>query len=71
MSKIKLDFVQSFVDRHGKPRWYFRRRGCKRVPLPGLPGSAEFMQAYEAALAGIPQQVQVGTRRMKPGISTS
>jgi hypothetical protein len=35
-----------------KPRWYFRRRGCKRIPLPGVPGSAEFMQAYEAALSG-------------------
>jgi site-specific recombinase XerD len=67
MTKIKLEFVQAFVDRHGKPRWYFRRRGCKRVPLPGVPGSAEFMQAYEAALAGVPEKVEVGTRRTQPG----
>jgi hypothetical protein len=66
MTKIKLDFVQGFIDRHGKPRWYFRRRGYKRVPLPGMPGSAEFMQAYEAALAGEPLQM-VGARHTKPG----
>jgi integrase len=67
MTKIKLEFVQAFVDRHGKPRWYFRRRGCKRIPLPGVPGSAEFMQAYEAALAGAPEKVEVGARRTQPG----
>jgi hypothetical protein len=26
--------------------------GYKRVPLPGLPWSPEFMTAYEAAMAG-------------------
>jgi integrase len=68
MSKIKLSYVQAFTDRHGKPRWYYRRPGCKRVPLPGLPGSAEFMQAYEAALAGAPgQRVEPGGHRTKPG----
>jgi len=38
--------------RHGKPHRYFRRAG-KRIRLPGLPGSAEFMAAYQAALDGI------------------
>jgi len=35
-------FVQGFLDRHGKPRWFFRRPGFKQVPLPGLPSSGEF-----------------------------
>jgi len=46
MSRIKLEFVQAFIDRHGRVRHYFRRRGYKRVPLPGRPGSDEFMAAY-------------------------
>ncbi|MFY9955844.1 hypothetical protein [Bradyrhizobium sp.] len=45
-------FTQAFIDRHGNARFYFRRLGFKRVPLPGLPWSPEFMAAYEAAMAG-------------------
>jgi integrase len=45
-------YVHGFLDRHGKPRFYFRRAGFNTVPLPGLPYSPEFMAAYEAALAG-------------------
>jgi integrase len=68
MTKIKLSYVQAFTDRHGKPRWYFRRTGCKPVPLRGLPGSPEFMQAYEAAVAGTPdQRIEVGIRLTKAG----
>ena len=43
MARIKLKHVNSFSDRYGKVRHYFRKRGCKDVTLPGLPGSAEFM----------------------------
>jgi hypothetical protein len=45
-------FAHGYVDRHGKPRWYLRRRGCPNIPLPGLPWSPEFMAAYETALNG-------------------
>jgi integrase len=45
-------YVHGFIDRHGKPRWYFRRKGFAKVPLPGLPWSPEFMAAYEAANSG-------------------
>lgn len=45
-------YVHGYVDRHGKARFYFRREGFKRMPLPGLPWSPEFMAAYDAALAG-------------------
>jgi hypothetical protein len=58
-------FVQGFLDRHGKPRWYLRRPGFKRVPLPGLPWSPEFMAAYEAALAETP--MEIGARRTVAG----
>jgi integrase len=58
-------FVHGYIDRHGKPRFYFRRAGFKKVPLPGLPWSPEFMAAYEQALAG--QPVQLGSARVKPG----
>jgi integrase len=51
MTRIKLKYVHEFIDRHGHARFYFRRAG-KRVPLPGLPGSAEFMDAYGALLDG-------------------
>ena len=47
-------FTQAFIDRHGNARFYFRRTGFKRAPLPGLPWSPEFMAAYEAAMAGQP-----------------
>ncbi len=58
-------FVHGFIDRHGKPRFYFRRAGFKRVPLPGLPWSPEFMAAYEAAMAERP--LEIGASRTKPG----
>jgi integrase len=58
-------FVHGFVDRHGRARFYLRRAGFKRVPLPGLPWSPEFMQAYETAMAG--ERQEIGLRRTKPG----
>src|SRR5215831_8982551 len=58
-------YVQGFIDRHGKPRFYFRRAGFKPVPLPGLPWSPEFMAAYETAMAG--QPAEIGADRTKPG----
>jgi hypothetical protein len=58
-------YVQGFIDRHGRPRFYFRRAGFKTVPLPGLPWSPEFMAAYEEANAGDRQEV--GLKRSKPG----
>src|SRR5262249_25682180 len=58
-------YVQGFIDRHGKARFYFRRPGFKSVPLPGLPWSPDFMAAYEEALAGHP--AEIGASRVKPG----
>jgi integrase len=58
-------YVQAFIDRNGKSRFYFRRSGFKSVPLLGLPWSPQFMEVYEAALSG--QPLQIGASRTKPG----
>ena len=50
VATIDLKYVQRFRDRHGKLRHYARAPGCKRVALPGLPGSREFMEAYADAI---------------------
>lgn len=50
MAVLKLVHVEHFKDRHGHSRHYFRRGHGKRIALPGLPGSDEFMAAYRAAL---------------------
>src|SRR5215472_3095060 len=61
MTKLQLRYVQSFGEYH-----YFRRRGWPRIPLPGVVGSTEFMEAYQQALAAAP--VAIGaSKRSKPG----
>jgi integrase len=63
---LRLKFIQAWVDREGRVHRYFRRPGFPRVRLPGLPGSAEFMEAYQAALDN--QHHEVGaTKRSKLG----
>jgi integrase len=61
MARLRLKFVQSFGRYH-----YFRKRGLPRIPLPGIVGSAEFMAAYQAALAAAPTPIGVD-KRSKPG----
>ena len=64
--KLKLPrYINAYVDRNGKPRFYFRRTGFKGVALQGLPWSPEFMQAYETAMAG--QPAPIGAARVLPG----
>jgi integrase len=58
-------FVHGFIDRHGRPRFYLRRRGLKQVPLPGLPWSPEFMAVYHRAMAKKPV-LQIGSDRVIP-----
>lgn len=48
MSKVKINGLSSYVDRHGRRRWRFRRNGYQ-CPLPD-PQSREFAEAYSAAL---------------------
>lgn len=53
MTRIKLPYVHEFADRHGKIRRYVRLPGRKRVTLKGIPGTEEFMAAYQEAIAGL------------------
>src|SRR5262245_12212684 len=63
--RLRLKFVQAWVDGDGRAHHYFRRAGYPRVRLPGLPGSPEFNRAYEAALGSQPEAIGAG--RSKPG----
>lgn len=65
MTRVRLDYVHEYRDRHGKLRRYFRRPGFRRIALSGLPGSDEFMAAYQLALAGQPKPI--GAERTRPG----
>ncbi len=58
-------YTHGYIDCRGKPRWYLRRPGLKRVSLSGLPWSPEFMAAYEAAMAG--EKIEPGKSSIKPG----
>lgn len=50
------DHVTEYKDRHGKPRYRFRRRGCPSYHFKAAPGSPEFAVEYAAALAAQPKQ---------------
>lgn len=56
-------YVQSFRDRHGKLRVYYRKARGPRVALPDSIGSDEFNLAYQAALSG---QIQAKRERRQP-----
>ena len=44
-----MKYLQTFKDRHGQVRCYFRRRGYRGIKLPE-PGAPSFQAAYEKAL---------------------
>jgi integrase len=69
VANIRLKFVKSYVDRHGKVRHYLRKPGCKPIALPGLVGSDEFMRAYGEAAAGTSPfpQTEIGATRTRAG----
>ena len=55
MAKIELAYVKAYKDRHGRMRYYYRRKGLSTIPLRGQPGTAEFMAAYQLADARAPR----------------
>jgi integrase len=65
MARFRLPYVDSFVDRLGIRRYYFRRRYGPRIALPGRPGTPVFMHAYNSALGEDPKsprtEAPVGT----------
>lgn len=51
MITVPVCYVVKDVDRHGNERFYFRRRGQRKIRLRAKPGTPEFQREYEAALA--------------------
>jgi integrase len=51
----------------GTLRFYFRKRGQKKVRLPGVPGSDEFNEAYYKALNGQIEEAPQGPKMAKEG----
>lgn len=49
MANVKIPYVDTYNDRHGKPRCYYRRHGL-RLALP-LPSDPAFLDAYSKAAA--------------------
>src|ERR1041384_5580667 len=68
MTHLRLNYIHRYRDRLGKLRHYARLPGRRKIPLPGLPGSAEFMEAYQEAIAGdASARAGAGANRVKPG----
>jgi integrase len=67
MARLKLKHVDTFTDQTGRVRFYFRRGKGPRVVLPGLPGEAAFMAAYQKALDGGDTTSRAATQRGAPG----
>ncbi len=59
-------YTHAYVDRHGAPRFYFRKAGQKTVALPGLPWTPSFMEVYERTLKSA-NQIELGAGRTIPG----
>jgi integrase len=60
-----MNFVKAYKDRHGRWRYYFRRKDFASVVLTGEPGSVEFARQYEAAMAA--SKRALGLDRVIPG----
>jgi integrase len=68
MKRKNPRYTHGFIDHDGKARFYLRAPGRKRVPLPGLPWSPEFMEARQKALDGDwAATPQIGASRTKAG----
>jgi integrase len=72
MARVRLKYVNGYRNKdrkNGRVRYYFRRRGMAAIPLPGAPGSDEFMAAYGAALAATSNapSSEIGASRTAPG----
>ena len=60
--KIKLPYLASYRS-DGKTYYYVRRKRHPNVRVDGIPGTAEFMASYQAALVSSPAK----GRRHGPG----
>lgn len=61
-------WVSEYKDRHGKPRYRFRRKGYTQHLFQHAPGTEGFRQEYKACLDGIgAERVAPGADRITPG----
>ena len=61
-------WVSEYRDRHGKPRYRFRRKGYAQYLFRASPGTESFRQEYQACLEGIAAEaVSPGAQRVRPG----
>ena len=57
-----------YRDRHGKPRYRFRRKGYAQYLFKAPPGTEGFRQEYQACLDGVAAEpVCLGAERVRPG----
>jgi hypothetical protein len=52
MTEVKLKYVDSFPDRHGKVRYRYRKGHGQRIVLVGRPGTPEFIASYQSGSQG-------------------
>ncbi|WP_108459150.1 tyrosine-type recombinase/integrase [Devosia naphthalenivorans] len=67
LATIKLKYIKHYKDRLGTERYYFNKIGRPRTALPGLPGSTEFMQAYQECIDALPAQPATPKARASKG----
>jgi integrase len=67
---VKLKHISRFRDRHGHLRHYLRLPGRKAVPLPGEPGSPEFMARYNTEVAEAAKAAPATPQIRKPADGT-
>lgn len=58
-------YVSSYLDRHGKQRFRYRRKGQSTYSFQHLPGSEQFLAEYRACLDSVAPVI--GANRSKPG----
>lgn len=68
MSRWLPQWVSEYRDRHGKPRYRFRRKGYAQYLFKSVPGTEGFRQEYHACVSGIAAEpVTPGAERIRPG----
>lgn len=61
-------WVSEYKDRHGKPRYRFRRKGFEQYLFKSAPGTEGFRQEYRACVDGMAvESIAPGANRAQPG----
>lgn len=61
-------YVSEYRDRHGKPRYRFRRKGFAQYLFKHAPGTEGFRQEYKACVDGVAsERLAPGADRIAPG----